>query len=105
MPPDTYALGGQRVIVDGRTARLVDGTLAGSLLTMDHAVRNIVQWTDAPTIDALRMASEVPARLLGLARMGHIREGNEADLVLLDEDLQVQVTIIKGEIVYERGKA
>lgn len=103
MPPGRYALGGQDVMVDRASARLVDGTLAGSLLTMDRAVRNMVQWTDATTIDALRMASKVPARLLALARMGRIREGNDADLVLLDEDLHVQMTIIKGEIVYERG--
>ncbi|HEY8292070.1 MAG TPA: N-acetylglucosamine-6-phosphate deacetylase [Thermomicrobiales bacterium] len=105
MPPGTYALGGQRVIVDGTTARLADGTLAGSLLTMDQAVRNMAQWTDATTIDALRMASEGPARLLGLTRMGRIREGSVADLVLLDKDLHVQMTIIRGEVVYQRGNA
>jgi N-acetylglucosamine-6-phosphate deacetylase len=105
MPPGRYALGGQDVTVEGAAARLVNGTLAGSLLTMDQAVRNMVQWTDATASDALRMASEVPARLLGLARIGRIREGNAADLVLLDENLHVQMTIIKGEIVYERGRA
>lgn len=105
MPSGAYVLGGRQVITDDTSARLADGTLAGSLLTMDQAVRNMVQWTDATTIDALRMASEIPARLLGLARMGHIRQGNDADLVLLDEDLHVQTTIIKGEIVYERGRA
>jgi len=105
MPLGTYALGGQQVIVGDTSARLADGTLAGSLLTMDRAVYNMVYCTDATIIDALCMASEVPARLLGLRSLGHIREGNDADLVLLDADLRVRMTIIKGEIVYERGAA
>lgn len=103
MPPGTYALGGQAIIADSASARLADGTLAGSLLTMDRAVSNMVQWTDATISDALRMASEIPARLLRLERMGRIRVGNEADLVLLDANLHVHTTIIRGEVVYERG--
>ncbi len=105
MPPGTYALGGQRVTVDGTSARLADGTLAGSLLTMDRAVRNMVRWTDATPSDALRMASEVPARLVGMENSGRIAVGSDADLVLLDNDLRVQATIIKGEVVYERRAA
>lgn len=105
MPPGTYALGGQEVIVDGTSARLADGTLAGSLLTIDQAVRNMLRWTDATPADALRMASAVPAGLLGLADRGEIRVGGMADLVLLDSDLRVQATIIGGEIVYERRMA
>ncbi len=105
MPPGTYALGGQQVIVDGRSARLADGTLAGSILTMDHTVRNMVQWAGADRADALRMASETPARLLGLTHLGTIRAGADADLVLLSDDLTVQATIIRGDIIYERGAA
>jgi N-acetylglucosamine-6-phosphate deacetylase len=103
MPPGTYALSGQQVIVDGTSARLADGTLAGSLLTMDEAVRNMVRWTDVTIADALRMASAVPAYLLGFDRIGQIGEGSDADLVLLDADLRVQATIVRGEVVYERG--
>jgi N-acetylglucosamine-6-phosphate deacetylase len=105
MPPGTYALGGQQVIVDGTAARLADGTLAGSLLTMDQAVRNMVRWAGATPADALRMASTIPAALLGLTGYGAIRVGNRADLVLLDNDLRVQATIINGDVVYERGAA
>ncbi|MDQ2787105.1 MAG: N-acetylglucosamine-6-phosphate deacetylase [Chloroflexota bacterium] len=105
MPPGTYALGGQQVIVDRVSARLADGTLAGSLLTMDRAVSHMMCWTDATIIDALRMASEIPARLLRLERMGRICVGNEADLVLLNANLHVYMTIIAGEVVYERGAA
>lgn len=102
MPPGRYALGGQDVIVDSDAARLVDGTLAGSLLTMDQAVRNMVRWADATRGDALRMASESPAYLLGMSNSGRIAVGADADLVLLDNDLHVQATIIKGDVVYER---
>lgn len=105
MPPGTYALGGQAVIVDGTAARLADGTLAGSLLTMDQAVRNMVKWTDAHVWDALRMASRIPAKLLGLGYAGRIRVGDSADLVLLDRDLRVQATIIGGEFAYQREQA
>ena len=103
MPPGPYMLGGQQVMVDRVSARLNDGTLAGSLLTMDRAVSNMMQWTDATMIDAVRMASEIPAQLLHLERMGRISVGNEADLVLLDANLHVYMTIIRGEVVYERG--
>ncbi len=105
MPPGTYALGGQEVIVDSGSAHLADGTLAGSLLTMDQAVRNMVRWTDATMIEALRMASEVPAHLLGMDNVGRIAVGADADLVLLDANFQVHMTIVKGEVVYERGTA
>lgn len=103
MPPGIYPLGGRQVIVDGTAARLPDGTLAGSLLTMDQAVRNMVRWTDARLPDALHMASAVPARLLGREDAGRIAVGADADLVLLDDDLRVQATIIRGEVAYERG--
>jgi N-acetylglucosamine-6-phosphate deacetylase len=105
MPPGDYALGGQRVLVDRTSARLGDGTLAGAILTLDQAVRNAVAWGGASTGEALRMASEVPARLLGLGNAGRLVVGGEADLVLLDELLTVQATIIGGRTVYRREGA
>jgi N-acetylglucosamine-6-phosphate deacetylase len=96
MPPGRYRLGGRPVSSDGVAARLADGTLAGSLLTMDRAVRNTVELAGVPVPDALRMASEVPARLLGL-RHGLAR-GRAADLVLLDRGLGVQATIVAGAL-------
>src|SRR5690606_38706198 len=94
MPPGRYALAGRPVEVDGRSARLDDGTLAGSVLTLDAAVRNAVAWTGAPPAAALRMASAVPARALGLADAGEIEVGRRADLVLFDEALEVIETIV-----------
>ena len=102
MPPGVYLFGGQQVTVDGRSARLADGTLAGSITTLDQAVRNIVCWTDATPVDALRMAGEVPARTLGLSDRGRIVTGAIADIALFDDDLTVRVTIARGRIVYQR---
>ena len=66
MPPGRYDFGGQPVIVEGMTAKREDGTLAGSVVTLDQAIRNVVRWTGATPAEAIRMASEMPARLLGL---------------------------------------
>ena len=98
--PGTYPLGGIEVIVDATSARLADGTLAGSILTMDRALRELVGMTGASVADALRMASEVPARILGLATKGRIAVGCDADLVLLDRSLEVVATVVGGRVAY-----
>ncbi len=103
MEPGVYELGGQEIVVDQTQARLGDGTLAGSVLTLDQAVRNVVAWTGCGVAAACRMASEVPARLLGLAAKGRLAAGCDADLVLLDDDLRVQSTLREGRSVYRRG--
>jgi N-acetylglucosamine-6-phosphate deacetylase len=102
MPPGQYELGGQSVIVDERSARLADGTLAGSVVTLDQAVRNVVRWTEATPAEAIAMASEVPANLLGLADSGSLTSGHVADLVLFDASLGVATTIVGGRIAFRR---
>lgn len=104
MPPGTYPLSGQIVNTDGKAARLTDGTLAGATLLMDQAVRNMVAWADVAPVEALRMATEVPARVLGRTDIGQIAVGATADLVVLDEGLQVMATIVGGQILYEAGR-
>jgi N-acetylglucosamine-6-phosphate deacetylase len=98
MPPGSYELGGRPVTVDATSARLADGTLAGAVITMDEAIRNMVRWTDAAPAQAIAMASETPARLLGLKDRGRLSSGYRADLVLFDRSLQIQATIIAGQI-------
>jgi N-acetylglucosamine-6-phosphate deacetylase len=102
--PGRYALGDQEVTVDGASARLADGTLAGSVLTLDRAVRNLVQTAGATVAEALRMASETPAALLGLADRGRLAAGALADVVLLDAGLCVETTIVRGAIHYARPR-
>jgi N-acetylglucosamine-6-phosphate deacetylase len=99
--PGEYALGAQRVLVDATSARLENGTLAGSILTMDQAVRNLVAWDACSVSEALAMASSVPARLLGERQLGRIAAGCRADLVVLDAALQVKATYIGGELCGE----
>lgn len=103
MGPGRYSLGGRPVVVDTTSAKLEDGTLAGSILTMDEAVRNVVRWTDAGVAAAIGMASAVPAAVLGLDRVGRIGVGADADLTLFDAELRVVATIVGGRTVYRRG--
>ncbi len=80
-------------------ARLEDGTLAGSRIGLDQAVRNLVAW-DVPLVDALTMASITPGARMGLP--SGLTVGAAADLTLLDGDLQVLMTVVDGSIVWER---
>ena len=89
-------LGGQAVTVRGGRATLADGTLAGSVLTMDQALRNAVA-VGVPLHEASRMASAHPARSLGLTDRGELRGGQRADLVVLDETLQVLSVYLGGQ--------
>jgi N-acetylglucosamine-6-phosphate deacetylase len=102
MPPGQYSLSQRTVIVSDRDARLPDGTLAGSLLSMDQAVRNMITFSGCSLIEAAQMASLNPARLLGLDHVyGKIAPGYHADLVILDEKIRPTMTMIAGEFVYQ----
>jgi N-acetylglucosamine-6-phosphate deacetylase len=103
MPPGSYSLNDIPVTVDATSARLSDGRLAGSILTMDAAVRNMTAWGGVSFADTLTMATAVPARLLGLDDLGTLAPGFAADLVVLDLDLQVTETWIAGEQVFVRS--
>jgi N-acetylglucosamine-6-phosphate deacetylase len=100
--PGVYNLGGYEVVVDETSARWPNGTLAGSILTMDQAVRNMVAQSGCSLADALIMASQTPADLLGLPGKGRIAPGCDADLTLLDASLHVQATLVAGQLVYQR---
>jgi N-acetylglucosamine-6-phosphate deacetylase len=100
MPPGTYSLNDIPVSVDATSARLADGRLAGSILTMDAAVRNMASWGRVSIADALTMASAVPARLVGRDDLGVLEPGAQADLVVLDPNLAVTETWIAGERVF-----
>lgn len=97
MPEGHYRLGTFDVEVkDGRS--LVDGKLAGSVLTMDRAVRNVMQFAHWDLQDTLRLATLNPARVTALSNRGRLEAGAEADFVVLSPSGQVQTTVIGGEI-------
>ncbi|UFJ41443.1 N-acetylglucosamine-6-phosphate deacetylase [Brevibacillus humidisoli] len=97
-----YELGGQEVHVKGMEARLGDGVLAGSMLTLDKALANLIEYTGLPLATAVQMLTSNQARKLGLeAQKGSIAAGKDADLVLLSDDLRVLSTWVNGEQVYQ----
>lgn len=95
----TYALGGREIVVADGVARTREGTLAGSTLTMDAALRNLVA-AGARLEQALEAASAVPARLLALRDAGRLAPGAPADVVVLDDALRVVRTLVGGEEVF-----
>jgi N-acetylglucosamine-6-phosphate deacetylase len=97
------ALGGRPVQIRDGAVRLPDGTLAGSVLTMDEAVRNLVE-CGASLADAVHAASTAPARLLGRDDLGTLRPGAPAHLTVLDEDLRVVRTLVGGVEAFAGGR-
>src|SRR5579872_156430 len=92
-----YSLGGKEVFVRGGDARLADGTLASSTLTMDRAVRELVTRCAVSLVDAVFMAATTPAIAIGLgSSLGALRPGYVADLVVLGTDLNAQATWVAG---------
>ncbi|MEI5906339.1 N-acetylglucosamine-6-phosphate deacetylase [Bacillus spongiae] len=96
-----YDLGGQGVTVEDGKVYLLDGTLAGSLLKMIDGFKNLISFTGCSIQEAIQMASTNPAKQLNVCdRKGSISEGKDADLVILDQDLNIVLTICRGEIAY-----
>jgi len=101
MGPGKHLLGDFEVTVDATSARLADGTLAGSILSLDQALRNLIRLTGCTLADALATVTTTPARSLGLDHeRGRIAPGYVADLVLLSPELEVRGTVVRGELVY-----
>ena len=102
MPDGEYTLGGQKIIVKGIQCLLEDGTIAGSVLKLNNAVKNVYQNTDLPLYTVVAAASLNPANAIGMGdTKGSIKAGKDADLIITDKDFNIQKTIIKGEIRYE----
>ena len=101
MPPGRYELGATTVVVDDMGVRTEDGTLAGSDLTLDAAVRNLVDFTGCSWVEAVGAAAAVPASVLGDGTIGAIAPGRVADLVALDDDLRVVLTMVGGVVVHD----
>ena len=83
-------------VKDGRC--LLDGKLAGSVLTMDRAVRNVMQFAHWDLQQALRLATLNPARVVGLGNRGRLEAGAQADFVVLSPSGEVRNTIVRGDV-------
>lgn len=105
LPDGEYSWFGRQVHSDGRTVRLPDGTLAGSLGTLDRALRTLLasvpRGAGLSLAEAARCLAATPARILGLAERGTIAPGQRADLVAIDDAGAIRLTIVGGRIAYE----
>lgn len=108
LPPGDSILGpldnGLKVIVEDGVAKLPDrSAFAGSVATADRLVRTITQQAHVPLLEAVKMASTTPARIMGKQdSLGSLTVGKAADVVLFDENINVSMTIIDGQIVYSQ---
>ena len=99
----TYDLGGQEVIVSQGQAKLKDGTLAGSVLTMNKAVYNMVTQAGISLLEAVQMATYNPAKCLGIEdKKGSLEPGKDADIVILNKNFEVELTMISGQVIFRR---
>jgi len=93
-----FTLGGQKVIVKNGVARIENGSLAGSIITIKDAVKNMVQKVGVDLCSVLKMAIVNPARIAGVSSFkGYIKEGYDADLNLLNDNLDVVMTMVQGK--------
>jgi N-acetylglucosamine-6-phosphate deacetylase len=101
LPDGEYNLIGQHVTVKKGKATLDDGTIAGSTVQMNQCVRNMHQLVGASLADAVRMASLNPARIIKEERnIGSLEVGKWANLVVIDEDVNIQLCLVKGSVVF-----
>ncbi len=98
-----YELGGKHVKVAEGTARLADGTLAGSIITLNKAVRNFMNNTNIDIVSAVKTVTINPAKMLGIEnKKGTIEAGKDADIVVFDKNINIIKTISKGKVIYRR---
>lgn len=98
---------GLEVIIEDGVAKLPDRTaFAGSVATTDRLVRNMIQMADVPLKDAVKMATATPARIMGIDnKKGSLVKGKDADIVIFDEHINIQKTIVKGRVIYDKDVA
>ena len=103
MPDGEYENGGQTFVLKGIECRLLDGTIAGSVLRMNQGVRNFRDYGGVTMAQAVHAASLAPAESIGMgSEKGSLTPGKDADIVLLDDDCQVLRTIVRGVCKYSK---
>ena len=101
MPDGEYSLGGQPIYLKGIECRLADGTIAGSVLKMNIAVRNVLEHTNLSVPEVVAAASLTPAHAIKAYNKGSLKVGCDADSVIADEKFNIKRTIKKGNTIYE----
>ncbi|MCW3091478.1 MAG: N-acetylglucosamine 6-phosphate deacetylase [Ferruginibacter sp.] len=108
MPSGDSILGslnnGLKVIVEDGVAKLPDrSSFAGSVATCDRLVRNMINLADVPLLEAVKMATQTPANILGIGKSkGSLVTGKDADIVIFDENIKVSTTIVQGRVIYNK---
>ena len=105
MPDGLSVLGsrknGQQVLIEDGVAKLMDrSAFAGSVATTDRLLRNMIRLGGASLPDAVKMATETPARIMGFADRGRLEAGLRADLVFFDDEIRVSRTMVAGRTVF-----
>lgn len=98
-----YELGGQKIIVSDKRVELEDGTLAGSTLTLNEALRNIKEYTNYALEELIQMVTYNPAKIINVEhKKGTLEIGKDSDFTVFDEEFNIFLTIVKGKILYEK---
>lgn len=101
MPDGEYTLGGQPIFLKGIECRLADGTIAGSVLKLNNAVKNVLDYTSLSVNEVFKMASLNPAAAIHCDdRIGSLEAGKDADIIIADENINIVTTIKKGRTIY-----
>lgn len=100
MEDGTYELGGQKVTVKKGISVLENGTISGSVISMNQAVERLVHQVGIPLNESVKMASKNPADLLGLHNKGCLDKGMDADITVLDKDFNVLMTMLEGRVIF-----
>jgi N-acetylglucosamine-6-phosphate deacetylase len=105
VPETTFDFAGQPAKVIRGAARLADGTITGSVLTMDQALRNVLQMTDVSLQQAVGMLTLNPALAARVSdRKGRLQVGYDADVLIFDQSLALQATICRGAVAFANGE-
>ena len=103
LPDGEYDLGGQTVYKKGKECRIATGSLAGSVAEMDFVARNLKEFTGCTMEELIKMTSTNSAKQLGVyGRKGSINIGKDADIIIVDEDINVYTTICRGKLAYQK---
>ena len=110
LPDGIYEMFGQRIVKKDGISRLegsapdIDGTMAGSEWPLNHNIYNLIDLVGVSLPNAIRMATLIPATIIGVdSHKGSIEPGKDADLVVIDEKMQIHLTMVKGEVVFRAG--